>query len=168
MSVQMTGRGPAPAHAPHAEPRVRPPLRVVGSKERTPAARVRRMRVLAVLMVGVVIAGLFGLVGMHVILAQEQFRLDRLQTKATEEQATYDQLRLEVAQLESPARIVADAQQRLGMVQPPAISYLAPSTRAPSSPTTTPRSQQNNSQPQSALQGETSWSVLKPQLAGRP
>jgi cell division protein FtsL len=164
----MTRRGPAPAHAPHAEPRFRPPLRVVGPKERTSAARARRMRVLAVLMVGVVISGLFGLVGMHVILAQEQFRLDRLETKATVEQATYDQLRLEVAQLESPDRIVADAQQRLGMVQPPAISYLAPSTPAPSSPTTNPQPPQSNAQPQSALQGDTSWSVVKRQLAGSP
>jgi cell division protein FtsL len=168
MSVQMTRRGPAPAHAPQQEPRFRPPLRVVGPKERTPAARARRMRALAVLMVGVVIAGLFGLVGMHVILAQEQFRLDRLETKATDEQATYDQLRLEVAQLESPERIVADAQQRLGMVQPPAVSYLAPSTPAPSSPTTNPQPQQTNPQPQSALQGDTSWSVVKRQLAGSP
>jgi cell division protein FtsL len=171
----MTTRGPAPAHVPAAEPRVRPPLRVVNPTERNPAARRRRMRVLAVLMVGVLVSGIFGLVGMNVVIAQEQFRLDRLETRATEQQATYDQLRLEVAELESPQRIVAEAQQRLGMVQPPAISYLTPSSPAPSpqgpassSPTTSTDSSNRNPQLQSTLQSETSWSVVKRQLAGHP
>jgi cell division protein FtsL len=118
-------------------------------------------------MIGVVVAGLFGLVGMHVVLAQEQFRLDRLEAKATSEQTTYDQLRLEVAELESPQRVVADAQKRLGMVQPPAISYLAPTVTDNSQPASKVQGEAAL-QREAALQGETAWSVVKRQLAGHP
>ncbi len=43
-----------------------------------------------------------------------------------QEQDQFDQLRAEVAELESPERIVAVAQNRLGMVQPDEVTYIAP------------------------------------------
>lgn len=73
----------------------------------------------------VVCAALFGLVAFHVLLTQGQFRLQRLEARTADEQAAYDRLRLQVAQLESPARIVAAAQERLGMVPPAGIKYLS-------------------------------------------
>lgn len=80
-----------------------------------------------------VVASLFGLVASHVLLTQGQFRLDRLRARASSEQARYQRLRLQVAELESPSRIVATAQERLGMVPPPSVTYLSP-TGAVSAP----------------------------------
>jgi len=109
-------------------------LRVVRPDERSPAQRRRRVRALVLVSAVVVTAVVFGLVGLHVMLAQNQFRLDRLNAQAAAEQSRYERLRLQVDQLESPQRIVATAEQKLGMIQPPSITYLTPS--AP--PTTAP------------------------------
>src|SRR6202040_2624963 len=76
---------------------------------------------------------LFGLAAVHVLLTEGQFRLQRLQRQSDDAQAQYVRLRLEVAQLESPQRIVAAAQERLGMVPPTALTYLTPT-----GPVTTP------------------------------
>ena len=46
-------------------------------------------------------------------------RLDAAQTR-------YDKLRYEVAELESPERVVAAAQDRLGMIEPAKVNYVAP------------------------------------------
>ena len=106
-------------------------LRLVRPGEVTPKARKRRARFAAIFTVLLVSAGLFATVAFHVVLTQNQFRLDGLTDRATAEQARYQRLRLQVAELESPSRIVAAAQDKLGMVQPPAVAYLAP--QAPSS-----------------------------------
>ncbi|GAC1597046.1 MAG: hypothetical protein NVS3B21_21340 [Acidimicrobiales bacterium] len=65
-------------------------------------------------------------------------RLVYLQQEADSQQLRHTKLRLEVAKLESPARVVATAQQ-LGMVSPTTITYLtAGSQDAPPSGATTP------------------------------
>ncbi|HMC41470.1 MAG TPA: hypothetical protein VKI20_00565 [Acidimicrobiales bacterium] len=110
--------GPAPAR--------RPPLRIVGPRELGPRARRRRARALTTAIGALVSALLFGLVVFHVLIAQSQLQLGRLETRALDAQARYDRLRLQVAQLSSPGRIVASAQERLGMVPPPGITYLSP------------------------------------------
>ena len=71
------------------------------------------------------------LVALHVLIAENQFRLDVLQQKASTEQASYEKLRLQVAQLEAPARIVSQAEGRLGMVQPATVTYLPATTSTP-------------------------------------
>ena len=111
---------PAPA------PLRRPPLRVVGPRELGPRARRRRVRLVTVGAGALVSALLFGLVAFHVLIAQSQLQLGRMETQTSDAQARYDRLRLQVAQLSSPARIVAAAQERLGMVPPPGITYLSP------------------------------------------
>lgn len=73
-----------------------------------------------------VLVSLFGLVASHVMLTQGQFRLDTLRARTATEQDRYERLRLKVAELESPSRIVAAAQERLGMVSPPSVTYLSP------------------------------------------
>ena len=67
--------------------------------------------------------GVFSLVVVHVELTANQLRLVHLQQQAEGQQQRYLKLRLEVAQLESPERVVATAQQ-LGMVPPSTITYL--------------------------------------------
>jgi hypothetical protein len=67
---------------------------------------------------GIALLGVFclGLVTFHVLIAENQFTLDRLTQTAATEQASYEKLRLQVAQLEAPARIVSAAEGRLGLV----------------------------------------------------
>jgi cell division protein FtsL len=70
--------------------------------------------------------GLFAVVVVHVVLAQQQFQLAALSSRITSARAVNDQLRLQVAQLQAPERVVSDAQKQLGMVSPPSITYLVP------------------------------------------
>lgn len=124
LSSRHTAGAPAPAPRPGPVPGrgAVPPLRVV-----RPVPRRRRRRRLVTLFVSVgVLVSLFGLVAAHVMLTQGQFRLDALQARTATEQARYERLRLKVAELESPSRIVATAQERLGMVPPPSVTYLSP------------------------------------------
>jgi cell division protein FtsL len=136
-------------------------LRVVERGERTLAAKRRRARVLALVTVGVLAAMVFGLVGVHVSLAQNQLRLDRLNAKAAAEQVTYERLRLQVAQLESPARIVKEAADR-GMVMPPGVTYLSPPPVPPAAATALP------SGSAAAPAASSDWTEVKPELAARP
>jgi len=108
----------------------------------------------------VAVACVLGLVVSHVALAQGQFELERLQQKAAEEQAQYERLRLQVAQLESPSRVVAAAQERLGMVPPPGVTYLSP-TGAVSG---LPEPASAGTEQESATED---WSSVKRQLARR-
>ena len=75
---------------------------------------------------GLACAGLFAIVGVRVLLAQGQGPVDQLESKVTAAQAENQRLRLDVAGLESPSRIVAEAQSRLGMVAPAVVVYLPP------------------------------------------
>ena len=79
------------------------------------APRLERMtpRVRLVSLMVMVAVVLFAVVMCHVLLSQGQFRLEALQKQANEQQDTYEKLRLQVAELESPARITNEAQTRL-------------------------------------------------------
>lgn len=127
----MTAPLRAPRPAPRANTKARPQLEVVRAERLAEAARRRLVRRLAL---AATVAGalcLFGVVVAHVVLTQNQFRLDELRAQSSSEQAEYDRLRLEVAELESPRRIVDEAQQRLGMITPSTVVYLAPSPALP-------------------------------------
>ena len=54
----------------------------------------------------------------HVVLAQNQMELDRLNVQITKAQRTYEQRRLTASLLASPQRVIQEA-ERLGLVQPP-------------------------------------------------
>lgn len=156
--------GPAPRRrpTPHAAPAAgesRPQLRVLRPEEAAEADRRKLVRLVAGAGITVAALCLFAIVVFHVVLTQNQFRLDAMQDQALERQAEYDRLRLEVAQLESPDRIVADAQVRLGMVPAPSITYLTPTLEdrpGGNAPATIDRATD---------QSGTSWSVVKPHLA---
>jgi len=124
----------------------------------------RRRRLLTCSAAVALVACLLGLVTSHVALAQGQFRLDKLQQQAGEQQAHYERLRLQVAQLESPSRVVAAAQERLGMVPPPGVTYLSPSGAA-----TGQRSQAAPGAPDGGGHEAATddWSNVKRQLARR-
>ena len=169
---------PQPEAHPDPRPDPGPPaprrhLRLVGVEELAALRRRRRVRLGGIVLAVFVIGLLFAAVGMHVVLAQNQFRLDRLTTQAATEQAHYQQLRLQVDQLESPQRIIGIAQSRLGMVAPAGVTYLAPAAAgksaagaAPSGTTPSGTGQAGGGlRPAAPPAG---WSTIKPQLAVNP
>ncbi len=121
-----------PASLP--QPHVRPDLRVVPPPDPAVRAR-RRARLITTVLAVLACAGLFAIVGLHVLLAQGQAEVDRLETQVDEVQADQQRLRLKVAERESPAAIVAAARDRLGMVplgpivHLPAVPAVAAATR---------------------------------------
>jgi cell division protein FtsL len=121
-TVPATRRAPLRAPAPKREADRRPELKVVRTKRRRP-----RYGVLTAIGIGGVFALFFGLVVFHTLLLQNQRRLDQLDTQVRSQQETYQQLRLEVAQLQSPERILDVATTKLGMVPAQGTTYLTPS-----------------------------------------
>jgi len=147
------------------QPAPRRPLRAVTPPAAARPARRRRPR--GRQRVGFLASGLLftavlvGNVTVHASVTQGQFELERLQDSAAEREATYQQLRLQVAEAEAPGRIVERARQ-LGMVEPAKVTYLTPTSKTssaePASGATTV------DRPTEAAQ---SWGRVKPHLDGR-
>ena len=117
-----TRTAPRRAPAPRPERRPRPALHLV---EATPPPRSRVLTRLVTVLAGLLAtAGLFLVVCLHVLLTQGQADLDDLRARAESEAARNRRLRVQVAELESPSRIVSAARERLGMVPPPTVVYL--------------------------------------------
>jgi hypothetical protein len=109
----------------------------------------------------------FGLVYLHVILAQRQFVLDRLTQKVQSDRSTYERLRVQVAELSSPANIISRAEGKLGMRQPASVTYLtAPVTIGGPPPSTIPENLASGQV--KAPAGVADWPQIKAQLAGSP
>jgi cell division protein FtsB len=130
------------------------------------ARRRRRLRAL-LLLTGLVMGGsLFALAAFHAMLASGQANLDRLEQQVSEAQARVESLRLQVAELEAPSRIVGEAQQRLGMVPPPGVTYLTPSEAATDE---VGQAAAADSSSTSSDAGDwAAWATVKPYLSGRP
>lgn len=109
----------------------RPPLRVVPPTHMGMRARRRRTRLLVSAFALLIALGMFAIVGAQVFLTQRQLHLDQMSQSLSEARMTNDQLALQVATLESPSRIVSEAESRLHMVTPPKVAYLAPQAKAP-------------------------------------
>ena len=92
-------RAPAPA---------RPHLRVVGEPRHG-----LRYVVLAVLIGGL---GVFGVVGLHALAAEQSFQARNLEREVRDLSLSYDELTAEIAGLESPERVRQVAMGQLGMV----------------------------------------------------
>jgi hypothetical protein len=93
-----------------------------------PAARTRGLARPALLVSIATVLIVFALVVVHVMLAQSQLSLDRLDNRVGAAQRRYDQALLVHAQLAAPSRIIARAVQ-LGLVppgQPPVAVPVAP------------------------------------------
>ena len=140
-------------------------LRVVEPRKLTAEERRRRARLLLGGGVAVLMAVVFCLVYMHVVLAQRQFSIDRLNSNVQRERSQYQALRLQVAELGSPQNIIATAEGKLGMVQPASVSYLTPSQTI-GGPSTTGSSRRVSAS--QAPAGDADWPLIKSQLAGSP
>jgi cell division protein FtsL len=74
----------------------------------------------------ITVALAFGVAISQVIVAQNQDRLDKLNHRVDAAQQRYERLRYQVAELESPERVVAAAHNRLGMIEPQKVNYVPP------------------------------------------
>ncbi len=88
-------------------------LRVIPGRSRNPArigVRQAGWLLLAIIM-------FFTLIYSRIFLDRAAFQITKLEGSISEQESRFDELRLQVAQLESPQRIYAEA-ERMGMVLP--------------------------------------------------
>lgn len=120
--------GPRPERRPgrHLKPIERPSR---PSRPSSPFVGARTRPAAPVLVgTGMVIVALFALAAMHALLIGGQIRLDDSQRAVASETEEIRALRLRVAELESPGRVLDAARERLGMVEPSEVGYLLPGT----------------------------------------
>ncbi|MBW3573801.1 MAG: hypothetical protein KY450_02905 [Actinobacteria bacterium] len=156
--------GATSAPAFRSTPR-RAPLRLVDDSRLQQAARQRRRRRLVT--AAAVFAGLafLALAGSHAYLVTNQVRIDELQERVEEAQARHQVLRLQVATLEAPDRIVSVATDELGMVEPDAVTFVAPvDAAAASAPPTDVVVRPGAAQGSPPTAAPPSWGTVKPYL----
>lgn len=112
--------GAAPAVAPARRSRPGGPrLRVAATATGRSA-----VSVVGTVALGLLFLSVLGVVVFQALLVQTQSHLDELERQVRVEEERADDLRLRLAELRSPERIVAEAQARLGMVAPDEVLYL--------------------------------------------
>ncbi len=144
----------------------RPRLRIAVRPSR------RRVAGIAFASASVTLLALFAAAVFQTVLVQGQQRLDRLDRQVSQAQDRFDRLRADVAELESPERIVTVAHHRLGMVQPDTITYLAPTLeQVVAVVSASGRSLPDEAEADAAIaiadEGPT-WSQLKPFMGSAP
>ena len=92
----------------------------------------RRVRALTALGVVVLVLAPFAIVALHVLMAQQQFELDELQTQQVDAERRYSDLRDEVATASSGPRIVALAQHYGWVLPDDETQVTVPASSAPS------------------------------------
>ncbi len=108
------------------KPSRRPDLRLV-----TPAPSPRRYLVIGLLLVAL---GVFGVVTLHALATESAFRARALNEDVSEMSLRAEELRAEVAALESPQHIRQVATEQLGMVPATAPGYLVAGAGVPGGP----------------------------------
>lgn len=107
-----------------------------------PDAKVLRARRLSRLFAAItcmaICFGLFGVVGVHVMLAQGQSDVQRLESTVQKLHDEHQALAMQANELEAPARIVATARGELGMVVPAQVATLGSADLAHPPETTIP------------------------------
>jgi cell division protein FtsL len=105
-------------------------LRVVPPNRRArPAIRLSPRT--GVVLTALLFAALFGVAVSHALLIEGQAKVDDLDQQVAAEQARYEELRRDVAELESPQRILGEATGELGMVPAGDPVWLSPDEPAP-------------------------------------
>jgi hypothetical protein len=112
--------GAAPAQAPTREDRP-PDLQVV-------ARRQRRGWQVGTVAGALLFAALFAVAGSQALIATHQKHLDEVNQRIVEQEARSTALEDDLAELQSPQRIIGEATQKLGMLVPPEVIYLEPRT----------------------------------------
>ena len=157
-----TDQVPLALPAPRPRPAERPNhLRVVAPSDR---ARRRLTPGMAVLVSAAMFAVLLAVAVSHTVLVEGQVHLDDLDSQLVQEQARYQELRTQVAQSESPERIVQAANE-MGMVTPDDLRYLQPP--APDSSTVGPTTGDDDepaADPTVGAEPDRPWADVKPLL----
>ncbi len=119
-----------PAHLPSEDDK-RAQLKLVRRRARHLIKREKPRRVAPVFIAGTIcaVAVVFGVLLEQVVLAQSAFKMDRLKERIAVEEAKREELMLEAATLDSPARIERFARDVLGMVPPERIEYVVADIR---------------------------------------
>lgn len=99
----------------------RPDLRLVEKPKRRVGFHISNKVVLAYLVGSL---ALFAAIGMRAEMAATQMRLNHLNSELTSMQTQHERLKVQLAQLESPGRVVSYAEKHLGMVYPTQVGYL--------------------------------------------
>lgn len=102
----------APARAPRERREERPSLELVAAQRSR-----RRLRIAGITTFGLVFGSMLGLAVFHSVLVQGQLHVDQLDSQIRAEQERQSALRLQVAQLGAPQRIIVAAGEQ-GMVPP--------------------------------------------------
>ncbi len=146
---------------------IRRHLRLVDREARR---RTNRRHVLVSTAIAGIAVVFLALVTTHVLIAENQFRLDQLQQQASAQQERYEKLQLEVAELEAPARIVSAAEGPLGLRQPGSVTYVPapPTTATPTSRLAGAGAALGAGPTSAAPQGDADWPLIKPYLSGTP
>jgi cell division protein FtsL len=105
-------------------------LRVVPASRRARPALMLSPRT-GVLLTMLLFVALFGVAVSHALLIEGQARVDDLDQQVAAEQARYEELRREVAELEAPQRILGEATGKLGMAPAGDPVWLSPDEPAP-------------------------------------
>jgi hypothetical protein len=108
---------------------------------------------------------LFGVATSHALLIQSQTKLDEMDKEAADEQARYEQNRADVAELESPDRIIAAAREQ-GMVDPAETVWLTPDQAA--SAGLTDQATGGDAADDGSDSPSTSYEEVKPYLGSTP
>jgi hypothetical protein len=99
----------------------RPELRVVA-----PATRRRRTWQVGTVAGGLLFFAMFLIVGAQALIVQQQSHIDDVNGRIAAAEKDAETLKIDLAELQSPERIVGEAKDRLGMVQAPSPVYLQP------------------------------------------
>ncbi|MFN2526643.1 MAG: hypothetical protein ABR505_10365 [Actinomycetota bacterium] len=119
-----------PAHLPSGTDK-KVQLKLVRRRARHLIKREKPRRVAPVFIAGTIcaVAVVFGVLLEQVVLAQSAFKMERLRQRIAVEEARGEELMLEAATLDSPARIERFARGILGMVPPERIEYVVADIR---------------------------------------
>lgn len=88
----------------------------------------RALRMLGTIGLISIVLALFGLAAINALMVENQTKIDALGSDVVAAQLENERLRVQLAELEAPQRIVAEAEGRLGMVVPAEVVYLTPPT----------------------------------------
>lgn len=132
-------------------------LRVVRPGERPrPAFRFRLTPRSGIVVTILLFVALFAVAASHALLIESQGRLDQLDQQVADAQSRYENLQVEVANLEAPPRVLEEA-KGLGMEEPSEVDWVSQSQAVDQS--------EEDGEPESS---DTSYPDVKPYLDSTP
>jgi cell division protein FtsL len=137
-------------------------LEVVPPRHRSPVDQRKRTRLLLGLSAVAAAFVVFGLVYLHVISTEEQFRIDKLAAKETQQEQTYQDLRLQANRAASPASIYNQATNKLHMVDPTRVQAV-PAPRGSVTPASSDLTPKNGA---TAPGGASDWPAVEGETGG--